>query len=166
MADAAWIDFLNADGRPLEQALGRRLEAELADAANPAASGAQGTLVLCADTERIAALNAGLWTFDPASFLAHGGTGDGDAEAHPIWLDMAEPAAGRNSIVTVDDAEPADWQRYGRRAYLFDARDSMARDAGRARWKAFADAGHTLAYWSFDGADWRLERRHPAAEQG
>lgn len=161
MADAAWIDFLNADGRPLEQALGRRLEAEFSAVADPATP---GTLVLCADAERVGALNAGLWTFDQASFLAHGGAGDGDPEAHPIWLDTAEPETGRSSIVVVDDAEPADWQRYDRRAYLFDAREPMARDAGRARWRALADAGRTLAYWSFDGADWRLERRHPAAE--
>jgi len=161
MADAAWIDFLNADGRPLEQALGRRLEAELADAADPAAS---DTLVLFADAERLAAINAGLWTFDPASFLAHGGPGDGDPGAHPIWLDITEPEAARSSIVVIDDREPADWQRYNRRAYLFDARDPVARDAGRARWRALADAGHTLAYWSFDGDAWRLERRHPTAE--
>ena len=158
MSEPAWIDFLNADGRPLEQALGRRLEADLAEAADPAAP---ETLVLCADGERAAALAAGLWTFDPASFLPHGTAGDGDPAEHSIWVDVAEPE-GRKSCVVVDDAEPNDWDRYDRRAYLFDARDPTARDAGRARWRALADAGRTLAYWSFDGAVWRLERRHPA----
>lgn len=161
MSEPAWIDFLNTDGRPLEQALGRRLEADMAEAADPTAPQA---IVLCADVERSAALSAGLWTFDPASFLPHGTAGDGQPDDHPIWVDVAEPGDARACVVVVDDAEPADWDRYAKRAYLFDARDPTARDAGRARWRALADAGRTLAYWSFDGASWRLERRHPAED--
>lgn len=154
MADAdepAWIDFLNADGRPLEQALGRKLEAEIAEGF------AGRTLVFCADGERAAALNGGLWTFDPASFLAHGGPGDGTPDEHPIWVAADEASA--DAIVAVDDAEPADWEAYGRRFYLFDARDPTARDAGRARWRQWSEDGKPLAYWSFDGGAWRLERR-------
>ncbi len=150
---AAWIDFLNADGRPLEAALGRRLEAALdADATARA-------LVLCADPERAAALNGGLWTFDPASFLPHGGPGEGEPADHPVWVADSEPGDARSDIYLVDDAEPANLEAYARRFYVFDARDPMARDAGRARWRAWSEAGRPLAYWSFDGAAWRLERR-------
>lgn len=149
-----WIDFLNAAGRPLDQALGRRLEAEAAAGAGDAAS----VLVLCADGERASAISSGLWTFDPASFLAHGGPGDGAPDEHPIWVAEAEPDAPRAAIFVVDDAAPGDWDAYGRRAYLFDAQDPAARDAGRARWREWADAGRRLAYWSFDGAEWRLDR--------
>jgi len=67
--EAAWIDFLNVDGAGFDRALGYRLQ------------GLDGTgtkvLVLCADPVRAEALNAGLWTFDQASFLPHGGANDG-----------------------------------------------------------------------------------------
>lgn len=153
-ADApAWMDFLNADGRGLDLALGRWLEAAMA-AGDPAR-----VLALCADGERAAALAAGLWTFDPASFLAHGGPGDGAPEDHPIWVGDAEPEGAAGRIVVVDDAAPADWNAYAVRAYLFDARDPMARDTARARWREWADAGRPLAYWTFDGGGWRLDRR-------
>lgn|GEM_PF-1498688 len=155
--EAAWIDFLNVDGRPIELALGRRLEAEL----GPDADVDDGcvVLVLCGDGERAAALNAGLWTFDPGSFLPHGGPGEGAPEDHPIWIADQEPEAASPMIVVVDDAEPADWEAYQRRCYVFDARDPAARDAGRARWRQWSEAGKPLAYWSFDGSEWRLERR-------
>lgn len=147
----AWIDFLNADGRPLEQALGRRLESMLAEAPPPK------VLVLCGDQERARALNAGLWTFDQASFLPHGGPGEGEPDEHPVWVDATEAPA--DVVVAVDDAEPAGWDAFSRRFYLFDARDPVARDAGRSRWRAWSEAGKPLAYWSFDGGEWRLERR-------
>jgi len=156
-APAAWIDFLNVDGRPMDLALGRRLEAELGDDWDP--EGGLCALVLCADGERSAALNAGLWTYDPASYLPHGGPGEGTPEEHPIWVADWEPETAAALVVAVDDAEPADWEAFARRCYLFDARDPAARDAGRARWRAWSEAGRPLAYWSFDGSGWRLERR-------
>jgi DNA polymerase-3 subunit chi len=150
MADAlAWIDFLNANGRPLEQALGRRLEQS--DAPDRA-------LVLCADPERAAALNAGLWTYDAASFLAHGGEGDGAASDHPVWIADTERNPSDGAVIVVDDAEPQDWDVYAGRMYLFDAQDPIARDAARSRWRVWSEAGKSLAYWSFDGAVWALER--------
>lgn len=150
-AEPVWMDFLNADGRPLEAALGRRLE--VAD------DGGLRTLVLCQDAERAAALNAGLWAFDQASFLPHGGAGDGASDDHPIWVGTEETDEARGRLVVVDGAEPADWDSFAARAYLFDARDPAARDAARARWREWADAGRALAYWSFDGGAWRMERR-------
>ncbi len=149
-----WMDFLNANGRPLDLALGRRLEADLAAAADFRA------LALCGDAARAEALNAGLWTYDPASFLPHGGPGEGAPEDHPIWIADVEPESPPPVVVSVDDAEPRDWAVYARRYYLFDARDPAARDAGRARWRAWSEAGKALAYWSFDGGEWRLERRN------
>lgn len=148
----AWVDFLNVDGAPIERALGRRLE------------GLQNltALILCANGERADALNAGLWTFDQGSFLPHGSKGEGAPADHPIWIDTAEPEAvafAPSLIVSVDDAAPADWERYERRWRVFDARDPAQRDAGRVRWMAWRDAGKSLAYWTFDGKDWRLERR-------
>ncbi len=151
-APDAWIDFLNADGRPLEAALGRWLERD-----GPAT--AVRTLVLTAEGERASALNAGLWTFDPASFLPHGGPGDGDPAEHPVWIAAEAPDAAAGRIVVVDDAAPADWAAYAARMYLFDARDGAARDVARARWRDWSAEGRSLAYWSFDGGDWRLERR-------
>ncbi len=150
----AWIDFLNADGAGFERALGYRLQG-LVD-------GALKVLVLCEGPERAEALNAGLWTFDQASFLAHGGAGDGAPGDHPIWIHHQEPSPDEfaaDLIVSVDDAEPADWERYSQRWRVFDARDPVQRDIGRTRWMAWREAGQSMAYWTFEGADWRLERR-------
>jgi len=54
------VAFLNSDGRPLFLALGRYLESQ----------GQLGhVMVLCADQERVAELDGGLWTFEPTSFV-------------------------------------------------------------------------------------------------
>lgn len=150
----AWIDFLNVDGAPYDRALGHRLQGLPGDYGQ--------ALILCADAKRADALNAGLWTFDPTSFLAHGGAGDGEPGSHPIWVHVDEPppeAFPASLLVSIDDAEPADWDRYARRWRIFDARDSVQRDIGRTRWMAWRDAGKSMAYWTFDGSEWRLERR-------
>lgn len=152
--EAAWVDFLNVDGAGFDRALGYRLQ------------GLDGpgtkVLILCADAERAGALNAGLWTFDPSSFLPHGGAGDGAPGDHPIWVHHEEPppdAFSADLIVSVDDAEPADWNRYASRWRMFDARDPVQRDIGRNRWLAWREAGQSMAYWTFEGSEWRLERR-------
>ena len=152
--EAAWIDFLNVDGAGFDRALGCRLQ------------GLDGVgtkvLVMCSDPARVEALNAGLWTFDQASFLPHGGANDGAPGDHPIWVHHEEPPPDvfpADMIVSVDDAEPADWNRYSIRWRMFDARDSVQRDIGRIRWLAWRETGQSMAYWTFEGSEWRLERR-------
>ncbi len=152
--EAAWVDFLNVDGAGFARALGYRLQG--------LESAGTKVLVLCAGRVRAEALNAGLWTFDQASFLPHGGINDGAPGDHPIWVHHEEPSSDifpADMIISVDDSEPADWNRYSSRWRVFDARDPVQRDIGRTRWLAWRKAGQSMAYWTFEGSEWRLERR-------
>jgi DNA polymerase-3 subunit chi len=142
------ISFLNADGRPLVSALGRYLEAQNIDG---------GVLVLCLNKERVSELDDGLWTFDPASFLAHGAEGEHDSTDHPIWITTTEPDGPRSRLIVVDDAAPKNWLRYSKCAYIFDAQDPSAREIARSRWRQWSEDGKRLAYWNFDGESWQLK---------
>ena len=142
------VAFLNADGRPLISALGRYLEAQNIN---------DGVLVLCLNKERVSELDDGLWAFDPASFLAHGAEGGNDSTEHPVWISTTEPNDFRSRLIVVDDAAPADWARYSKCAYLFDAQDPSARENARLRWRQWTEDGKRLAYWNFDGENWQLK---------
>ncbi len=105
-------------------------------------------VVLAASEERVAALDAALWTFDPASFLPHGTARDGNAEAQPIYLTTTEENPnGATLLVLVDGVEPGYLDGFARCLDLFDGNDEAAVQAARARWKRLKDAGHTLTYW-------------------
>lgn len=105
-------------------------------------------VVLAASEERIAALDAVLWTFDPASFLPHGTARDGNAEAQPIYLTTTEENPnGATLLVLVDGVEPGYLDGFARCLDLFDGNDEAAVEAARARWKRLKDAGHALTYW-------------------
>ncbi len=43
-------------------------------------------VVLAASVDRVEALAAQLWTYDPDSWLPHGTARDGSPEEQPIWL--------------------------------------------------------------------------------
>jgi len=144
------VAFLNSDGRPLFEALGRYLEAQYHKGS---------VLVLCTNEERVAELDSGLWTFDAESFVPHGTQGDGDPNEQSVWISIGEPGDSRSRLILVDDAMPKDWQHYEKYAYLFDARDPEARDRARARWREWSDQGKQLAYWNFDGNEWSLMRQ-------
>jgi len=60
----AEVGFYHLTRAPLERALPRLLE--------KAREAGYRALVVAASEERVAALDALLWTYDPASFLAHG----------------------------------------------------------------------------------------------
>ncbi|MEE8275449.1 MAG: DNA polymerase III subunit chi, partial [Alphaproteobacteria bacterium] len=76
------IGFYHLQTTALERALPRLLA--------KAYEAGMRTVVLAGSEERIEALNAALWTFDPASFLPHGSARDGDVDAQPIYLTTEE----------------------------------------------------------------------------
>lgn len=143
--------FRNLDGAPLDRALGRLLDDMLEQGRR---------VVVFLDTdERLRAVDAGLWTFDPNSFVPHGSPGDGFAERQPVWLTVGDDVPnGADVAVVVEDALSrqgfersgiAEWH------YVFDARDPSARERGRERWRLLVDTGRTPTYltWTRDG--WR-----------
>ena len=94
----AEIGFYHLIATPLERALPRLLER----------ARAQGhrIVVRAASEARARDLDALLWRYDEASFLAHGTARDGNPRAQPIWLtDRDENPNGATMLVLVDGVE-------------------------------------------------------------
>ena len=105
-------------------------------------------VVLLGSAERVEALNALLWTYDPGSFLAHGAARDGNAERQPVWLTHVEENPNGASFLFVADGaratRPGEWERVFE---VFDGRDDAIVADARDRWRDYKGAGHTLEYW-------------------
>jgi DNA polymerase-3 subunit chi len=105
-------------------------------------------VVLLGSAERVEALNAHLWTYDPGSFLAHGSARDGNAERQPVWLThVEENPNGAQFLFVADGARatrPQDWERVSE---IFDGRDDAILADARDRWRDYKNTGHALEYW-------------------
>src|SRR5712692_8553828 len=120
----AEIGFYHLQTTPLERALPRLLER----------ARAQGyrIVVRAASSERIEHLNALLWTYDDASFLAHGSARDGNAASQPIWLtDGPENPNEASMLLLVDGVEAENLAGFARIADMFDGNDAAAVEAAR-----------------------------------
>jgi DNA polymerase-3 subunit chi len=143
----AEIGFYHLLSTPLDRALPRLLER----------ARAQGyrILVRAASAERIEHLNALLWTYDEASFLAHGSARDGNPASQPIWLSAGQDNPNDAAmLVLVDGIEAEDLASFARCADFFDGNDPAAVAAARERWRRAAASGHTLTYWQQTEAGW------------
>ncbi len=142
------IGFYHLQRWPLEQALPKLLE--------KAMSAGHRSVVLASSAERVAALDAHLWTYDPASWLPHGTARDGEAERQPVWLTAVEENPnGADVLVLVDGATPRDVAGYARCLDLFDGNDDAALAAARERWRRWKDEGHDLVYYQqSEGGGW------------
>ena len=129
--------------KALPQLLGRTLAAR------------QRAVVLCADAERVTALDAALWQSAEPDWLPHGTSDDGDADLQPIWLttDDAAPNSAR-FLFLLDGARSERLGEFDRVFDLFDGKDEAAVEAARERWRAAKDAGHTLTYWQQSAKGW------------
>ena len=136
------IGFYHLTRSKLDSALPKLLEKVLQ-------SGVRA-VVRAGSDERVAFLNAALWTYDPASFLPHGSAREGDADAgeQPIWLTAEQENPNRAEIlVMTDSVEAADIGDFARCLEMFDGNDAQSVEAARARWRTYRDAGHALTYW-------------------
>ena len=146
----AEIGFYHLTSTPLERALPKLLER----------ARAQGhpIVVRACSAERVAQLDAILWTYDEASFLPHGSARDGNPAAQPIWLTEGQENPNRATmLVLVDGPEAGDLSAFARCADLFDGEDPAAVEAARLRWRRAREAGHELTYWRQTASGW--ERR-------
>jgi DNA polymerase III subunit chi len=136
------ICFYHLQHQPLERALPVLIERWRAEGAR--------VVVQATSEERLDALDEALWTYNDASFLAHGRTRDGDVEMQPVYLttDGANPN-GAKLRVLVDGAEVAQslGAEYERVALLFDGNDTDQLSVARAQWKRLKDEGFSLTYW-------------------
>jgi DNA polymerase-3 subunit chi len=134
------IGFYHLTRSGLDRALPKLLEKVLA-------SGARA-VVVAGSAERVEQLNALLWTYDPASFLPHGSSRDGEPADQPIWLtDHPDNPNDATIVVLTEGATVPDLGRYQRCLDLFDGRDEAAVAAARDRWMTARAAGHAVTYW-------------------
>jgi DNA polymerase III subunit chi len=143
----AEIGFYHLLSTPLERALPRLLER----------ARAQGLriVVRAASSERVEHLSAVLWTYDEASFLAHGTARDGNPASQPIWLsERIENPNEATILALVDGVEAEDLDAFARILDLFDGNDAAAIEAARERWRRAIAAGHTLTYWQQTEKGW------------
>lgn len=113
-------------------------------------------MVLSAEAERIAALDASLWVSADPDWLPHGTPASGNAGLQPIWLTTEDGAApnGARFLFLLDGAESAVLDAYDRVFDLFDGGNEEAVAAARRRWAAAKAAGHELAYWKQTERGW------------
>lgn len=137
------IAFYHLTARPLEWALPKLLERALEAGAR--------SVVLASSAERVEALDALLWTYDPGSWLPHGSRAGGDAAEQPIWLAAEdENPNGAGFLFLTDGAASERVAEYARVFELFDGRDEAAVGAARERWRRYKEDGHALSYWKQD----------------
>ena len=119
-------------------------------------------VVQATSPERVEALDAALWTYEPGSFLAHGTARDGDAEMQPVVLtEGTENPNGAAIRFLVEGAEalPAlDGHAYERVALVFDGNDDGELGGARRQWSALRAAGHAVSYWQ-QNEDGRWDKR-------
>jgi DNA polymerase-3 subunit chi len=147
------VRFHHLERRRVDEALPGLLERALEDG--------RRVVVRASSEEMVAALNERLWTYDDASFLAHGAAGDGDPRTQPVFLtaEAGNPNAAtmliRLSSVKADLVDDA----FEVVIVLFDGRDEAARALARSEWRRLKDEGRALSYWreSDEGA-WEQAR--------
>jgi len=142
----AEIGFYHLLTMPLDRALPKLLERAVA--------GGERVVVVAGSEERVEHLNNLLWTYDEASFLAHGSARDGDAARQPVWLAAADENPNGAKWVMLVDGARADLARYGRCFDIFDGNDPDAVAAARRRWSEAKAGGHSLTYWQQTDKGW------------
>jgi DNA polymerase III subunit chi len=146
----AEIGFYHLLSMPLERALPKLLERARAEG--------YPIVVRAGSVERVAQLDAILWTYDEASFLPHGSARDGNAAAQPIWLtERGENPNGASMLVLVDGVEADDLEAFVRCADLFDGNDDSAVEAARERWRSARESGHVPTYWQQTASGWERQ---------
>lgn len=143
------IFFYHLQRQPLERALPKLLEVSLSRS---------WRVVVQATTERrLTELDELLWAYAPESFLPHGTSKDGGAEAQPIYLTTGAENPNRAHVrFFVENAEIAPvlagegTSPSERALLLFDGADEAALAAARGQWARLKEDGRALSYWRQD----------------
>jgi DNA polymerase-3 subunit chi len=133
------VSFYHLTATPLEAALPRLLEKVLANGLR--------AVVMAGSSERVEALNAQLWTYNPGSFLPHGSAADGNAADQPIWLtDKDENPNGATVLVLTEGLRSERIAEFARCLDLFDGADAEAVAKARERWTECRARDFAVAY--------------------
>ena len=134
------IGFYHLQSSTLDQALPRLVQ--------KAVDGGHRVLVMAGSAERIAHLDALLWTWQPDSWLPHGNAKDGDAALQPVLLtDRDENLNGADILMLTDGAVSRQLERFDRCLTLFDGNDAEAVQKARDLWREWKDLGCSLTYY-------------------
>lgn len=147
MADV-WFYHLERTG--LDQALPELLEKTL--------QRGWKAIVRARDPERMAHLDASLWTYRDDSFLPHGPDGEPAAARQPILLTTGfENPNAANALFLVDGAEPGDLSAYERCVVIFDGADEGQLTAARAQFREAKASGANVSYWRQQARGWEKQ---------
>lgn len=139
------ILFYHLEQRPLEQVLPVLLEKSLEKGWR--------AIIEAASSERLAAIDAHLWTYRDESFLPHaieGGQGGEDDRDQPILLTTKTDNGNKAQVrFFIDRAVPRKGEDYERLVYLFSGNDPDAIAEARTAWRDLKD-DHELTYWQQD----------------
>ena len=120
------------------------------------AVGARGArVVVVADAQMLEAVDLALWTFAPAEFIAHCRS-DGEpimvARSPVLLAESGEaPLPHRQVLVNLGQAVPGGFERFDRLIDIVSA-DDAERQAGRKRWRHYADRGYAIQRHDFAGS--------------
>jgi DNA polymerase-3 subunit chi len=145
------VDFYHLSQSDLETALMMLLKKTIA-------AGKTG-LILC-PKPAAAALDAALWSHDPASWLAHGVDDAAGSDIAPLWIstDPATNPIKAPFAFLVHGQEPESLDGFERVFNLFDGRSDAQITGARAQWKAWGgNAGLALSYYA-QGDDGRWQK--------
>ena len=105
-------------------------------------------LVRSPDPERLAALDAALWTGRDDGFLPHGLASEAHADKQPILLSESESNANSaQCLILLDGAAPEKLEDFERTLIVFDGADEDAVKSARALWKQVKETGADVSYW-------------------
>ncbi len=109
-------------------------------------------VVQTASEERIAALDAHLWTYRDDSFLPHGVSGNPDAADQPVLLTAGEGNPNNATVRFLIDGAPfpEDISQYERLVLVFDGTDDDLVARAREQWTQARSQGHETSYWQPD----------------
>lgn len=132
--------FYHLQRQPLEAALPTLLEKSL--------ERGWRVVVQAGSEERIAALDAHLWTYRDESFMPHGLARDRDAGDQPILLALGEENPNAANVrFLIDGVDlPADADTYDRIVLMFDGNDPDAVAAARVHWQDAKAKGFEVTY--------------------
>lgn len=140
MSTSSDIRFYHLTASPLEQALPKLLEKAIA-------SGFRA-VVHTSTTSEMEQLNTVLWTYDPASFLAHGCKNDPHKSDHPVYLTTEhENPNGANLLVVTSGQLIENAPAFERILDVFNGSKKEEVEAARQRWKHYKEQGSELQYW-------------------
>lgn len=108
----------------------------------------QRAVVVCADAEKLEALDQALWTVTDPQWLPHGTAATGHASLQPIWLSLETTSVNAaRYLFLVDVQAPAIFHGYERVFDVFNGTSETALAHARERWRKSVEAENTQTYW-------------------